>query len=43
MVKLTLESLGCALVLEAADGIAAQEVLREHPDVARVLTDRLDL
>ncbi|MBT2304633.1 SpoIIE family protein phosphatase [Variovorax paradoxus] len=39
MVKLALESLGCAPVLEAADGIAAQEVLREHPDVALVLTD----
>lgn len=39
MVKLSLESLGCAPVLEAADGIAAQEVLREHPDVALVLTD----
>jgi serine phosphatase RsbU (regulator of sigma subunit)/anti-anti-sigma regulatory factor len=39
MVKLTLESLGCAPVLEAADGIAAQEILREHPDVALVLTD----
>jgi len=39
MVKRTLESLGCAPVLEAADGIAAQEVLREHPDVALVLTD----
>jgi serine phosphatase RsbU (regulator of sigma subunit)/anti-anti-sigma regulatory factor len=39
MVKLTLASLGCAPVLEAADGIAAQEVLREHPDVALVLTD----
>jgi len=39
MAKLTLERLGCAPVLEAADGIAAQEVLREHPDVALVLTD----
>ncbi|HSV57703.1 MAG TPA: SpoIIE family protein phosphatase [Variovorax sp.] len=39
MVKLTLEKLGCAPVLEAADGIAAQEVLREHPHVALVLTD----
>lgn len=39
MVKLTLESLGCAPVLEAADGFAAQEVLREHPEVALVLTD----
>ncbi|MGJ7497309.1 SpoIIE family protein phosphatase [Variovorax sp. RT4R15] len=39
MVKLALESFGCAPVLEAADGIAAQEVLREHPDVALVLTD----
>jgi serine phosphatase RsbU (regulator of sigma subunit)/anti-anti-sigma regulatory factor len=39
MVKLALESFGCAPVLEAADGIAAQEVLREHPHVALVLTD----
>ncbi|OUM02956.1 SpoIIE family protein phosphatase [Variovorax sp. JS1663] len=39
MVKLTLQSLGCAPVLEAADGIAAQHVLREHPEVALVLTD----
>ena len=39
MVKLTLEKLGCAPVLEAADGIAAQEVLRQRPDVALVLTD----
>lgn len=39
MVKLTLENLGCAPVLEAADGIAAQEVLRQRPDVALVLTD----
>jgi serine phosphatase RsbU (regulator of sigma subunit)/anti-anti-sigma regulatory factor len=39
MVKVALQSLGCAPVLEAADGIAAQEVLREHPEVALVLTD----
>ncbi|GAA4339134.1 hypothetical protein GCM10023165_18220 [Variovorax defluvii] len=39
MAKLTLQSLGCAPVLEAADGIAAQQVLREHPEVALVLTD----
>jgi len=39
MVKLTLESLGCSPVLEAADGFAAQEVLRARPDVALVLTD----
>ena len=39
MVKLALEGFGCTPVLEAADGIAAQEVLREHPDVALVLTD----
>lgn len=39
MVKLALESFGCAPVLEAGDGIAAQEILREHPEVALVLTD----
>ncbi|HSV82369.1 MAG TPA: SpoIIE family protein phosphatase [Ramlibacter sp.] len=39
LVKHTLESLGCSPVLEAGDGIEAQEVLREHPDVALVLTD----
>lgn len=39
MVKRALETLGCAPVLEAADGIVAQEVLRQHPDVALVLTD----
>ncbi|WP_077000858.1 SpoIIE family protein phosphatase [Variovorax sp. KK3] len=39
MAKLTLEGLGCAPVLEAQDGIAAQEVLRAHPEVALVLTD----
>jgi serine phosphatase RsbU (regulator of sigma subunit)/anti-anti-sigma regulatory factor len=39
MVKRTLESLGCTPVLEAADGLAAQQVLREHPEVALVLTD----
>ena len=39
LVKQRLESLGCSPVLEAADGIAAQQVLREHPGVALVLTD----
>ncbi|NML45055.1 SpoIIE family protein phosphatase [Ramlibacter sp. G-1-2-2] len=39
LVKRALESLGCSPVLEAADGIAAQQVLREHPDTALVLTD----
>ena len=39
MVKRALEKLGCAPVLEAADGISAQEVLRKHPHVALVLTD----
>lgn len=39
MVKRTLENLGCAPVLEATDGIAAQKVLREHPEVVLVLTD----
>lgn len=39
LVKRALEGLGCSPVLEAADGIAAQEVLRQHPDVALVLTD----
>lgn len=39
LVKRALESLGCCPVLEAADGIAAQQVLREHPDTALVLTD----
>ncbi|MEJ8825065.1 SpoIIE family protein phosphatase [Variovorax humicola] len=39
MVKMTLESLGCTPVLEAADGVAAQAVLRAHPEVALVLTD----
>ncbi len=34
-----LESVGCDPVLEAADGVAAQEILREHPEVAVVLTD----
>jgi serine phosphatase RsbU (regulator of sigma subunit)/anti-anti-sigma regulatory factor len=38
-VKRTLENLGCAPVLEAASGIEAQQVLREHPDIALVLTD----
>ncbi|MBL0391529.1 SpoIIE family protein phosphatase [Ramlibacter monticola] len=37
--KRALEKLGCAPVLEAADGIAAQEVLCRHADVALVLTD----
>ncbi|HSV34009.1 MAG TPA: SpoIIE family protein phosphatase [Ramlibacter sp.] len=39
LVKRTLESLGCVPVLEAASGIEAQQVLREHPDIALVLTD----
>jgi serine phosphatase RsbU (regulator of sigma subunit)/anti-anti-sigma regulatory factor len=39
MVKRALEKLGCAPVLEAPDGIAAQKILREHPEVALVLTD----
>ncbi|MGJ7509965.1 SpoIIE family protein phosphatase [Variovorax sp. GT1P44] len=39
MVKLSLVRLGCTPVLEAADGIDAQQVLREHPEVALVLTD----
>ncbi|SCK12239.1 Serine phosphatase RsbU, regulator of sigma subunit [Variovorax sp. HW608] len=39
MVKRALENLGCTPVLEATDGIAAQKILREHPEVALVLTD----
>ena len=39
LVKRALESLGCAPVLEAVDGIAAQELLGAHPEVALVLTD----
>ncbi|WP_213959138.1 SpoIIE family protein phosphatase [Variovorax sp. dw_954] len=39
MVRRALENLGCSPVLEAADGIAAQQVLRAHPEVALVLTD----
>ncbi|MBO9647775.1 MAG: SpoIIE family protein phosphatase [Variovorax sp.] len=39
MVKRALEKLGCAPVLDAPDGIAAQKILREHPEVALVLTD----
>jgi serine phosphatase RsbU (regulator of sigma subunit)/anti-anti-sigma regulatory factor len=39
LVKRTLEGLGCAPVLEAASGIEAQQMLREHPDIALVLTD----
>jgi serine phosphatase RsbU (regulator of sigma subunit)/anti-anti-sigma regulatory factor len=38
LAKHALEGVGCT-VLEATDGIAAQEVLRQHPDVAVVLTD----
>lgn len=38
LAKHALEGVGCA-VLEAVDGIAAQEVLRQHPHVAVVLTD----
>lgn len=39
LVKRALESLGCAPVLEAVDGIAAQAVLRAHPEIVLVLTD----
>jgi len=39
MVKRALMNLGCAPVLEATDGIAAQKILREHPEIALVLTD----
>jgi len=39
LVKRALESLGCAPVLEASDGLAAQDVLRQHPEIALVLTD----
>jgi serine phosphatase RsbU (regulator of sigma subunit)/anti-anti-sigma regulatory factor len=39
VVKRTLEGLGCAPVLEAGSGAEAQQVLREHPDIALVLTD----
>ncbi|MBS0451399.1 MAG: SpoIIE family protein phosphatase [Proteobacteria bacterium] len=39
MVKRALEGLGCAPVLQAHDGLAAQKILREHPEVALVLTD----
>ena len=39
LVKRTLETLGCAPVLEAADGVEAQQVLREHPHVTLVVTD----
>lgn len=39
LVKRALEIQGCAPVFEAADGMAAQQVLREHPDIALVLTD----
>jgi serine phosphatase RsbU (regulator of sigma subunit)/anti-anti-sigma regulatory factor len=39
LVKRALEGLGCNPVLEAADGIAAQQVLQEHPEVVLVLTD----
>src|SRR5690349_15504322 len=39
LVKRALEGLGCTPVLEAADGIAAQQVLGDHPEVALVLTD----
>ena len=41
LVKRALERFGCAPVLEAADGIEAQAILRERPDVALVLTDIL--
>lgn len=39
LVKRALENLGCTPVLEAADGLAAQQVLQQHPEVALVLTD----
>lgn len=39
LVKRALEGLGCTPVLEASDGIAGQQVLQEHPEVALVLTD----
>ncbi|MDM0053004.1 SpoIIE family protein phosphatase [Variovorax sp. J22R115] len=39
MVKRSLENLGCAPVLDASDGLAAQKVLLEHPEIALVLTD----
>jgi serine phosphatase RsbU (regulator of sigma subunit)/anti-anti-sigma regulatory factor len=39
LMKRALERFGCAPVLEAADGIAAQAILRERPNVALVLTD----
>lgn len=39
LVKRTLENLGCSPVLQAADGIEAQQVLRDNPGVALVLTD----
>jgi serine phosphatase RsbU (regulator of sigma subunit) len=38
LAKHALEGVGCK-VLEAADAFAAQEILRQHPDVAVVLTD----
>ena len=38
LAKHALEGVGCA-VLEAGDALAAQEILRQHPDVAVVLTD----
>lgn len=38
LAKHALEGVGCS-VLEAIDGMAAQEVLRQHPHVAVVLTD----
>jgi serine phosphatase RsbU (regulator of sigma subunit) len=34
-----LEGTGCRPVYEAEDGAAAQAILREHPDIALVLTD----
>jgi len=34
-----LEKVGCSPIFEAVDGVEAQEVLRQHPDTAVVLTD----
>jgi CheY-like chemotaxis protein len=34
-----LQNVGCSPVFEAVDGFEAQEVLRQHPEIAVVLTD----
>jgi serine phosphatase RsbU (regulator of sigma subunit)/anti-anti-sigma regulatory factor len=34
-----LEATGCSPVYQAEDGVAAQQVLREHPEIELVLTD----